>query len=44
MRVRVVGMAFLFAGRERANGSFGNFDAFPSSRSAVPADCTHLRV
>ena len=28
MRVRVVGVAFLFAGRERANGSFNNFDAY----------------
>ena len=42
--VRVVGVAFLFPGRERANGSCGNFDAFPSSRSAVPGDCTHFRV
>ena len=28
MRVRVVGVAFLFPGRERANGSCDNFDAY----------------
>ena len=44
MPVRVVGMAFLFPGRERTNGSCYNFDAFPSGQSAVPGDCTHLRV
>ena len=44
MRVRVVGVAFLYPGRERANGSCDNFDAFPSGRSAVPGDCSHLSV
>ena len=44
MRVRVVGVAFLFPVQERANGSCGNFDAFPSGQSSVPGDCTHLRV
>ena len=28
MRVRVVGVAFLFPWRERANGSCDNFDAY----------------
>ena len=28
MQVRVVGMAFLFPGRERANGSCDNSDAY----------------
>ena len=42
MQVRVVGVAYLFPGQERTNGSCGNFDAFPSGRSAVPGDFTHL--
>ena len=44
MRVRVVGVVFLFPGQERANGSCDNFDAFPSGQSAVAGDCTQLRV
>ena len=28
MRVRVVGVVFVFPGRERANGSCDNFDAY----------------
>ena len=44
MPVRVVGVAYLFPGQERANGSCDNFNAFPSGKSAVPGDCTHLRV
>ena len=28
MRERVVGVVFLFPGRERANGSCDNFDAY----------------
>ena len=28
MRVRVVGVVFLFPGRETANGSCDNFDAY----------------
>ena len=28
MRVRVLGVAFLFPGREKGNGSCDNFDAY----------------
>ena len=44
MRVRMVGVVFLFPERERANGSCDNFDALPTGHSAVAGDCTHLRV